>query len=954
MRNRFTLYINGIRADIGEQTPILFTYTLEELQNPTIKKNSYSKQITLAGTPANNRIFQNYFRPEAVANNTTFNPAKRMPFVIVSDGGVINESGYVRLDGVDRTGQEVKYKLTLFGGLGDFLYNLQYDSAGNARDLGSLKFFQTVEWEGEDIEEEINVRFYINRNTVLAAWYSINGGPTGPYHDPMWDIVNFAPCYNGIPDNFDAKHALVKAEDAGLETAVTDEDGFEYGTREGFARVELPAEMNEWEVKDMRSYHQRPVVAVKALLDAITNQANNGGYEVNFLGDFFDSEWVQKTWMTLLPFPKLPLRETGSVSTGTVTLNLMNETQPGELISYIDTPSVKERSYESYDIQPGAFAINQMESDDIDFYLERILNPAGSTKILYVNCIIVEIIQKDVNGNVIGASPVMAFGPEPVPTRGLIWDTKTLCEAVGYTPIVADPNNYGQYVPGHFHSRSGSYTVADWTGSAMHVELNSGHNVYRREVHITKKAVVLTLNEDWEITDRQDGTWGTLWYLDGGGQVDVAVVSATASSLERNISYSDTGAVRSGSFITKEMLFSGTMSPAEFLLSFCKRHRLFLSVDASKKKVYIESHRRFYRDFGYRDQDVLATGKVARDKGVNIVPLSFNVQRFSMLEEGIGTAYLEEYDARFPAKYGEYIWDTGYEFNADKKNIMDGSKFKSAPDVCSRLLTNLDVTSPYRPAVFLNSGLKYILFGANPNATKELYTPPVPSAAVLEYYDDRFKTYDTTQRVQMHGADGKCLDGVGVLLFYDGYAEAPGRMGVSDDNSVMYMGNNDLPCWILDAGRVYNDVPEIPLFRRGMYHVAEVAPFDGYRCTLDITQDFVPPQEMDAPGISFNYATGVMNSGWTYFLRERYSQSTKVMTVYLTLDLIPPYSGELAGYEPDLVGMGLAPVTLLFRRCIRIDDSLWALNRIIDYNINGNGLTKCEFVKIHERNYYYF
>ena len=41
MRKNVTLYIGDIQADLDSNALILFNYTQEDLQNPTIVKNSY-------------------------------------------------------------------------------------------------------------------------------------------------------------------------------------------------------------------------------------------------------------------------------------------------------------------------------------------------------------------------------------------------------------------------------------------------------------------------------------------------------------------------------------------------------------------------------------------------------------------------------------------------------------------------------------------------------------------------------------------------------------------------------------------------------------------------------------------------------------------------------------------------------------------------------------------------
>ncbi|MBQ5863836.1 MAG: hypothetical protein IIW66_00385, partial [Bacteroidales bacterium] len=81
MRKNLTLYIGGVEADLDNNALILFNYTQEDLQNPTIVKNSYSQQVTLKGTDVNNRIFGSFFRNDRTTGSG-FNALQKTPFTI--------------------------------------------------------------------------------------------------------------------------------------------------------------------------------------------------------------------------------------------------------------------------------------------------------------------------------------------------------------------------------------------------------------------------------------------------------------------------------------------------------------------------------------------------------------------------------------------------------------------------------------------------------------------------------------------------------------------------------------------------------------------------------------------------------------------------------------------------------------------------------------------------------
>lgn len=117
---KISLYIAGKKVDLDNNSFILFNYTMEDLNNPTIVKNSFSKQITLKGTPANNEVFGNLYRADRRTifgdgyTGVAFDPLRKTPFTIYNEMNEIIESGYVKVDSVDKVSGGYEYKVTLY------------------------------------------------------------------------------------------------------------------------------------------------------------------------------------------------------------------------------------------------------------------------------------------------------------------------------------------------------------------------------------------------------------------------------------------------------------------------------------------------------------------------------------------------------------------------------------------------------------------------------------------------------------------------------------------------------------------------------------------------------------------------------------------------------------------------------------------------------------------------
>lgn len=270
------LYINGQKADIKEDSLILFTYQQSDYSDPTAVKNSYTKSITLPGTKNNNRIFNEIYRLDYYQNDQIFNPSKRTQFEIISTGNLL-EQGYLKLTKITGQGQYREYQISLYGGLGDFMYSLQYDYNGN-----KLSLYDIISYDYADLD------FTIDRNTIKEAWDWINGDRTT---DRKWRDINFAPCYNGIPEseNFDAKkialfcgtttnsfdptHMTVYRGDTsnkGLPGTLGGYTGYvENGNR--WSLIEVGDDMDEWQVGDHRSWMQRPMFSVRFLFSMVGN-----------------------------------------------------------------------------------------------------------------------------------------------------------------------------------------------------------------------------------------------------------------------------------------------------------------------------------------------------------------------------------------------------------------------------------------------------------------------------------------------------------------------------------------------------------------------------------------------------------------------------------------------------------------------------------------------------------
>ena len=302
MKRNVSLYIAGTKVDLDDNSLILFNYAMTDLTNPTIVKNSYSHQVKLKGTKTNNKLFGEIFRLDRQTiysdgyTGVNFDPMRKTPFEIYDETSTCLESGYVKLNSISRNGADISYNVTLYGGLGSFLYGLSYNEDGSKKTLADLWY---TNMDGEEfLFKEYKLRIIElygtkqGSNLVKEAW------DYKSQYANVWNVINFAPCYNGVPKEFDSdKIILPNTAYSNCVSSRTDEKGDVYKTPYDCALYRFKNKHTEWEVGDLRWYLQRPVISVVEVLRAITNPKNNGGYVVNVEG--INGFRLGRTYMTL-------------------------------------------------------------------------------------------------------------------------------------------------------------------------------------------------------------------------------------------------------------------------------------------------------------------------------------------------------------------------------------------------------------------------------------------------------------------------------------------------------------------------------------------------------------------------------------------------------------------------------------------------------------------------------
>ena len=942
MHQKVRLFIGGQELEFNQEPAILYNFDMDSIQNPTAVKNSYTKTIQVEGTPRNNQIFNDIWdlsrtQPTNGDFDNYFNPSKRTNFKLFVDGDLY-ETGYVKLDAINRTHNKVVYNITLFGGVGDFLYSLTYSDTGEELKLRDLNYIVKGDVSGNP---ETELDFNITWQTVKAAWLTLESGMFSS--NPKWGVINFAPCYNGYPDALDADKVLFNtvgfsntvrmrqgnstSEIQGFPSGIT-ESGTTYGLVNGYGFGEINGKMNEWEIRDLRSYLQRPVLRFKSVLEACCDPTQNGGYEVELDPDFFYSgnTYYENAWITLPLLTDLDYEEettqpwSVSISRTTTYNGMYNtvydireETARGQ-----GTTALEVTFRPMLTVRDSQYPRDPATADTL--YTSAYIT--GSNSRVDYSSYVYQLVGFDSNGNVVCGSDIYNL------TSDVNGSYLNLVETL-YQPGYAGSSIQNRL--GYFSKVSaGTY---QW-GEDITLKMNTNNSkVATVKLYATMMANLTNANVSSNPTAQTYGyRRGTLYTSTTVSQSAYSGATKGASWIKPVMTgqayYGNGSSINSGAKVTKQALLNIDGTPCQYLLGYLKTFGLYLKKDPLKKKISILTRGNFYNESTVQDWE----WRIDHTKGIKITPLTFKHKwysfNFSQQDKG---AFEEKYYNKWGNDYGVQKVNTGYNFDSETEDLLQGIVYTNAAEGLEKspYFYNRMVGGQGNYPTSLFSWVKYTLRNGDDTYSVDIGSSLSYSDVPLGQYGDM---YDVFPKVQFRDTKKEPIGGSGVFVFYNGSVGTYDSNGnyvyytLSDDLPEMMTFNSN-PCWLYSTSvfnktgqQICDVIGALPSF--GRYTYTENGAY------IINSWDFGKVKELYTPYVYYNENANIYDRYWSRYVNDLYDVNTRLCEAYV---LLPKTQGDR-----------------LLRQFFWFDNSIWRINKILDWNVCADDTTKVEFVKVQD------
>lgn len=847
-----TIYIetnSGYKAlDNTEEISYAITKQFEDISNPSVIINDWSKTVKIPFSQNNNGIFTDLFHPDRqILQNSqfSFDPTQKVNFYLEGSSGELLFKGYLKFIQATTEGDSGYYEVTLNSEINNIFYELSsftFDDTKYSSEEDKAKYYI----DGSKYYDELMSRqlIYDSWNNEIDTSASIVKGDSDY---KAYNVVGWTP----LNCRYDSDTFNEKSYQKSDTEMVDIKDIFpsEWESKTGISIDTiigdglLPRTFGEF-----RSYLQQPFVTIPTLFKIIQAQLKNTQFaDWNIVGD---KRWFKKSNSY---YNDVAVLLNGY---GSETETYMNNYYNSESVKRI-TMGVSKNKFASFGINYAAeqeslptiiegyndrwnlpyFARFKNTIDiSIDFYAK--LTQSEYTK--YIKSYL-----KEVYFIFYWQSQIGATGQ---PTKYIF-----------FYPDSADAEILAKWqAVEKKKGRDGQWVSFTWENTSS----ISGYDHFKAAFPQQFIIDLLAKNTDEVIYSMQrnwNGESNSLTQLD-------YLIEETTVTLNTELTYYDFYKRTNGEY-TLNNLWDNEQTPFEVLLRYCKLFNLCYKIDNTTKTLTILPKSSFFKDGKVIDW----TDKVDHSQSFVVKPIDAEYKCFKYNYEDndsyVNTLYKKQYGVNF----GELNVNTNYQFNSESNDLFED------------LICPIESTD----TVYLWQKL-----------CKYDYTAYILNESYICPKDE----------------DGKYLaDNFGTFYFYNGIhpfdETVDGERNIISDDSVLQMAQGTYCYSHIDATLTGNYVELSPLKDGNMLTYTTPAR------TFSINK--------------YDNTSGLYENFWKPVIEEKYNKNTKQITCYVNLT-----AKDWNDFS--------------FNNFVQIDNQLCVVNKIYDYSLTDNSLTKVDLITVND------
>lgn len=969
----------NIILDAAESVKYLFSATDADYDDPAKISTAYTKTISFVNSKTNNEFFGklNYEITTAVK--------RKYDNIQITNNGIIIDCGYLILDNVDVQNKTIKYNCTFYSNLGLFFNNLKTNSS-QTRSLVDLKY----KWLDEDLNE-------INEDARLCMWnsdYIYNSWELLQqsideewYHNPtkrLYENLTAAPCYSGQYDDFDSTKLLTyKPTDSikqSFSTATSQNWNDSLAKSNNWALFEMPRELDEWEVKDLRSLYQRPAIRTAAILNAISDAENNGGFKVNWpkdvkKNDSYLNSVYNKTWVIL---PRINFKDQNlnkqfeyelTLSPIQQDLTKVNKDAVSAYVLFNDQQTIDTTSLTTpkadlsfyINVRPDSTFINKIKQFDGD---NEITWAAFNYSTYRLGGAITSEITNTINEHIFNMIEYII----DIETTAGYTITKKIIVSNGKTkPSITTTNGYTQNPYSTYYDFMNEKWFAEHTYYDTQLVYNTATGVFQSTMPITLSidnipkdpSLKIKITQNFYSTNLLAGSENrfclagmpTSTPYDGSSKYllrpikisknnyfttyiyNPTIVSTLENNTEKGTDSQIYDTIKSSvqpMHLSKSMLLSKTCTPLQFLLDFCRINRLKITMDPISNEVNIMKCKDYYKN------TVNIHNYIDRSKQITIKPTSLTkrIYNFSLPSKNTYVEYL--YNQKNNKTYGQ--------------TTIVNNNLSDSIDVFGKTIFNTTgdykMTSPYFKAFlprYYRENASVLKFGTMVTA-KLFKDNELATDDYNKFINDNVKYDSPLALTCLFDKDDKATGDNFNLVFMDAFINIGlYKMIISDNLPIMYE-LNEKPCYYESFGsNSYDEVlPSLnstqTIKLKSVGYLPYFTPFHipGEYIMIDISEN-------KHDNVYTSICSNMFNNGSTdkNILTSDESLFTNYYALYNDLNHDDCY--EISCY---VLLDAYKSVEFFMRQMYEFDGCLWVMNKIQDYDVSKKTTCKCTFIKV--------